>query len=243
MAKRSVLPARVTGWFTPARRGWLRKWTGRAVKAGVVVAVVLGLVTLGSNWWLRARADGHIFSVQTVPAAPVALVFGAQVYDDGEPSPFLAARLDIARQLYEAGKVRAILVSGDNMRHEYDEPTSMQRWLVAHGVPQQKVVLDYAGFDTYDTCARAIRIFGVKQAVLVTQSFHIKRAVTLCRHLGLDATGVGDDTMRQFRQPWTIGQTREYAAADKAAFDVLTGRDPVFLGKHETGVEDALAAS
>ena len=89
------------------------------------------------------------------------------------------------------GKVQAILVSGDNMRHEYNEPEAMQRWLVEQGVPADKVVLDHAGFDTYDSCARAKRIFGVERATVVTQQFHLARAVTVCRHLGIDANGVG----------------------------------------------------
>jgi vancomycin permeability regulator SanA len=178
-----------------------------------------------------------------VPAAPVALVLGAQVYPDGTPSPFLAARLEIARRLYESGKVRVILVSGDHMHWEYNEPGVMFRWLLAHGVPTEKIVLDHAGFDTYDSCARAKEVFGVTKLIVVTQMFHLPRAVALCRHFGIDATGVGDETMKQFHGPWLTGASREYGAGVKAAYDVVSGRRPVWLGRPETGVDDALRSS
>jgi vancomycin permeability regulator SanA len=207
----------------------------------LAAAVLAGFLTVaGSVLWVRSGADGHLFTEQSVPPAPVALVLGAQVDPDGTPSPFLAARLDLARRLFVAGKVRVLLVSGDNMRHNYDEPSAMRAWLINHGVPDKKIVRDYAGFDTYDSCARAIRIFGVHQLTVVTQSYHLPRAVMLCRRLGLDANGVGDDSVSQFRGPWLTNSTREYGACVKAVYDALSGRDPVYLGQHETSVEDAL---
>jgi vancomycin permeability regulator SanA len=102
-------------------------------------------------------------------------------------------------------------------------------------------VLDHAGFDTYDSCARAREVFGVSKAVVVTQSYHIDRAVTLCRRLGVDATGVGDDTVRIYREPWRNSVLRERGAVVKALADVLSGRDPVFLGPREPGIEAALS--
>ena len=167
-------------------------------------------------------------------------MFGAQVYDDGRPSPFLQARLVLAKQLYDAGKVRALLGSGDNSRTEYDEPGIMRSWLISHGVPERTVVADFAGFDTYDTCTRANKIFGVRKAILVSQSYHLPRAVTLCRHAGVDATGVGDETARINEDVWRAAVTREWLADGKAALDVVSGRDPVYLGRHETDIEDAL---
>jgi vancomycin permeability regulator SanA len=198
------------------------------------------LLVAGSVMWVRAGADGHLYTEQTVPAAPVALVLGAQVYPGGTPSPFLEARLDLARRLLEAGKVKVLLVSGDNMRHEYDEPTAMRAWLMEHGVPERKIVRDYAGFDTYDSCARAKRVFGVTQLVVVTQTFHLPRAVMVCRRLGLDATGVGDDSVSRYTEVWKNNSRREYGACVKVVYDVASGRDPVHLGRHETTVEDAL---
>jgi vancomycin permeability regulator SanA len=118
----------------------------------------------------------------------------------------------------------------------------MTSWLVAHGVPAGKVVADFAGFDTYDSCARAKLIFGVTRLIVVTQSYHIQRAVSLCRHLGIDADGVGDDSVRDRLVSWWRGTIREQGACVKAVGDLTVRRDPVFLGPHETGVEDALRA-
>jgi vancomycin permeability regulator SanA len=217
-----------------------RPWLRRAVVGSALAAVVALQIQAGADLWVRDKAAGHTYTEASVPAAPVALVLGAQVYDDGTPSPFLAARLDIARRLLADGKIRAILVSGDNRRHEYNEPGAMFEWLVARGVPTQRIVLDFAGFDTYDSCDRARRVFGVRQAIVVTQTYHLDRAVTLCRELGVDATGVGDDSVRIYRQPWRNSVVRERGAVVKAVFDVLSHRDPVFLGPHETGVDDAV---
>ena len=214
----------------------------RILTAGALATALVVLVMAAGGLWVGARSAGHVYSEASVPAAPVAIVLGAQVYDDGTVSPFLAARLDIARRLYAAGKVKAILVSGDHSRWAYDEPGDMEVYLVARGVPPRSVVLDYAGFDTYDSCARARRIFGVSRAIVVTQSYHIDRAVALCRTLGVEATGVGDDTVRIYHGPWEHSVVRERGAVVKALFDVVSHRDPVFLGRHEVGVEDAISS-
>jgi len=220
-----------------------RRWLRRVVVSGAA-AVLLGLLTMaGGEIWVRSAAHGHVYAEADVPAAPVALVLGAEVYAGGTPSPFLAARLDIAKRLLAAGKVRAILLSGDHGRWDYDEPGDMEVYLIARGVPASQIVLDYAGFDTYDSCSRARRIFGVHEAIVVTQSFHIDRAVALCRSLGVDASGIGDSTVKIYRGPWRNDVIRERGAVVKAVFDVVSHRDPVFLGRHETGVEQALRSS
>lgn len=225
-----------------AAAGW-RGWFGRAARFAVVAALVTLVAVVASVMWVRSGAEGHIFTEEAVPEAPVALVLGAQVYADGTPSPFLAARLDVAQRLLAAGKVQALLVSGDHMSWAYDEPGAMLRWLLDRGVPARKIVLDHAGFDTYDSCARASRVFGVHRAIVVTQTYHLPRAVMLCRRLGVDANGVGDDTVRRHRRPWATSSTRELGACVKAVGDVVSGRDPVHLGRYETGVDDALRGS
>lgn len=215
----------------------------RVLTAGALAAALGVLTMAGSELWVNSRAHGHVYPEAEVPAAPVALVLGAEVYPDGSPSPFLAARLDIARRLLAAGKVKAILVSGDHSRWEYDEPGAMEVYLAARGVPAGLVALDYAGFDTYDSCSRANRIFGVREAIVITQTYHLDRAVALCRSLGVDANGVGDDTVRIYTEPWRNSVIRERGAVVKAVVDVVSHRDPVFLGRHETTVEDALRAN
>ncbi|MET7748784.1 ElyC/SanA/YdcF family protein [Micromonospora sp. NPDC005367] len=217
-----------------------RRLVRRALLAAVVAAVLVGGGTVASVVWIRGGAEGHIYDEAVVPDAPVALVLGTKVDAHGRPSPFLTARLEIAQRLFEAGRVQAILVSGDNMNADYNEPGAMRRWLVDRGVPARKVVLDRAGFDTYDSCARAKRIFGVQRATVVTQSFHLPRAVALCRRLGIDANGVGDETAKRNARRWRVSSAREYGACVKAALDLLSGRDPVRLGPREIGVDDAL---
>lgn len=208
--------------------------------AGLAV-VLLGTVTVvGSVAWVDRGAHGHIYSFDGIPAAPVALVLGAGVQPDHQPSPFLADRLELARRLYAAGKVRAILVSGDNSTTHYDEPDAMRAWLVARGVPARLVVADYAGFDTYDSCYRATRIFGVTRAIVVTQNYHLPRAVSLCRHLGIQADGVGTGARQYGWTAWWYASFRDQLACVKAVVDLATHRSPVFLGPHEPGIDNAL---
>jgi vancomycin permeability regulator SanA len=202
---------------------------------GLAGIAVLG----GSVGFVRLTSAGHLHTPESVPSAPVALVLGARVFPSGTPSPFLAARLDLAHRLYRDGKVRAVLVSGDNLAPEYNEPDAMRAYLINAGMPAEAVVADYAGFDTYDSCVRSRRIFGVDRLVIVTQGYHLPRAVATCRALGLDATGVGDDSLRHTRA-WRRGAIRDQLACVKTVIDLVTGRDPV-LGARETSLDEALA--
>lgn len=216
---------------------WLRRGATALVSAGLLA----GAAVLGSVGWVRATASGHTYAdrdLADVPATPVALVLGAQVYPSGMPSPFLAGRLDLAKRLYDAGLVEVLLVSGDNGDREYNEPDAMRRYLVAAGVPADRVVADHAGFDTYDSCSRAQRIFGVDRLTVVTQDYHLPRAVATCRALGVDAVGVGDGSFRG-TEAWRRGSVRDQVACVKTVLDVVTRRDPV-LGARETSVDRAL---
>jgi len=112
---------------------------------------------------------------------------------DGRPTPALADRVWTAAALYKAGKVRKLLMSGDNRFINYNEPETMRQYALAQGVPDEDIVLDYAGRRTYDTCYRAEHIFGVQDAILVTQWFHLDRALYTCGKLGIDAVGVAAD--------------------------------------------------
>ncbi|MCW2882789.1 MAG: hypothetical protein JWQ95_6889 [Sphaerisporangium sp.] len=177
-----------------------------------------------------------------VPAAPVGLVLGAGLYH-GSPTPMLATRLDVAAELYHGGKVRALLLSGDNSRVGYDEPSVMRDYLIAHGVPGDVLVLDYAGFDTWDSCVRARDVFGVRRLTVVTQSFHLPRAVALCRTAGLDAFGVGDDSAVTWPGRTYIYAAREFAATAKGFLDsVVLKSPPVFPGPRETSLDRFLAS-
>jgi vancomycin permeability regulator SanA len=199
--------------------------------AGTVAAagVVVGSVAL-----VRGYAVGHLHREAAAPQAPVALVLGAQVYPDGTPSPFLAGRLDLARRLLEAGRVGALLLSGDGAAREYDEPEAMRAYLVAAGVSPDRMVLDRHGLDTYDSCVRAARAYGVRRLLVVTQSYHLPRAVGTARALGLDAEGVGDLPVRVSRA-WVKGWLRDQVACVKTVVDLATRRRPVLLAPDPTG--------
>lgn len=190
--------------------------------------------------WVQALSRGHITDAANAPHVPVTLVLGAGLTASGTPTPYLAARLDVAIELHRSGRTQVILVSGDNRTHTYDEPTAMRDYLLARGIPLDDVVRDFAGRDTYDSCARAQRIFGVDRLLVVSQGYHLPRAVATCRALGLDAAGVGDWRMQQaFPQLWRSYALREVAASWKTVLDVVIGREPV-LGEQETPVTDAL---
>lgn len=221
-----------------ARLGRLRTRRGQR---RTFQAVVLGSVlALAPSAWMYAVADERVRSVDEVPAQDVAVVFGAGLWK-GRPTPYLAHRLDAAAELYRAGKVKVVLVTGDNSRVEYDEPDAMRTYLTKRGVPDGRIVSDYAGFDTWDSCVRAKKIFGVDRAVLVTQGFHIRRAVALCQAAGVESYGVGVAEPRD--STWLYGGVRELVAAGKAAADAAFEPDPHFLGDQEQGVSEALAAA
>jgi vancomycin permeability regulator SanA len=188
---------------------------------------IVGLATLtGAVSFVRSTAAGHIYTPSDVPATPVALVLGAQVNPDGTPSAFLAARLDLAKRLYDAGLVEMIIVSGDHLAPEFNEPTTMRNYLIRTGLPKERVIADTGGFDTYESCLRAKRIFNLSRLIVVTQSYHLVRAVATCRALGIDATGVGDDSARRHAIAWWRGAIRDQIACIKTVIDLATRPDP-----------------
>jgi vancomycin permeability regulator SanA len=217
-----------------ALRGLLaRPWSPRAKRLAVALCALFLLGLFGTAWRLSrivARAErGAVFTVADVTPREVALVFGAGVSATGELSAPLADRVGVAAELYHGGKVRKLLMSGDNSRRTYDEVTAMKEHAVALGVPPQDVVLDYAGFRTYDSCYRARAIFDVHSAVLVTQRFHMARAIYTCSGLGVDAVGVAADRQRYRRARWYA--VREALARARAYVQVrITRPRPHFLG-------------
>ncbi|MBU3067630.1 YdcF family protein [Nocardia sp. NEAU-G5] len=220
-------------------KSWLRP--RRLLSIAAVAALAAVVVAGASIGWIRYRAHGLEYSTATVPSSDVALVLGAEIYPDGRPSPYVAARLDLGADLLRAGKVKALLLSGDYGHRDYDEPDAMRKYLVGKGVPADKLAVDYAGFDTYDSCSRAYRIFGVRRAIVVTQDFSVPRTVALCRSVGLETTAVGDHTQAHnltYDKCWV----RDQLAATKAIYSIVVQPDPI-LGRQETTVRDAMAAN
>jgi vancomycin permeability regulator SanA len=222
----------------PRRPRLPRTRTGqRRLVQAVMAACVLALLPAT---WLYASTGGLLRTTADAPRTEVAVVFGAGLWD-GEPSPYLAHRLDAAATLYREGRVEVVLVTGDNSREDYDEPDAMRAYLTRHGVPDGRIVSDYAGFDTWDSCVRAKKVFGVDEAVLISQDFHIRRALALCRAAGVTSYGVGVDDKHDVT--WYYGGAREILAAGKAALDAVFEPDPRFLGPKEPGVSRALAGA
>lgn len=165
----------------------MRVWLARV--ATVLLALLLLTVALPGGW-VFARFQGRIYDdLANVPPAPVAIVFGAGLRSNGEPSPLLADRVDAAIELYKVGKVSRLLMTGDNRQANYDEPSAMRRYAVARGVPADRITLDDSGLRTYDSAYRARNVFGITQAVLVTQRYHLPRALYLANWFGIDAVG------------------------------------------------------
>ncbi|MEV4172158.1 ElyC/SanA/YdcF family protein [Nonomuraea sp. NPDC049709] len=221
------------GKVRPTRKGLRRAYQG-LVLLSVLALAPMTWAWLGSSGH-RVMAEGREWLGQ-VPETQAALVLGAGLYA-GQPTPMLARRLDIAAELYHAGKVRALLLSGDNSRKEYDEPTAMRDYLRARGVPDTVMVLDYAGFDTWDSCVRARKVFGAERVTVVTQEFHIPRAVTLCRTAGLETFGAGDDSARRWASTTYVYAARELLATAKAFADALVlHSDPISPGPREVSL-------
>jgi vancomycin permeability regulator SanA len=188
--------------------------------------------------WFPKECEGRIFQRDALPAVQgPALVLGAGVHSDGEPSPVLEGRLETALDLYRSGKVTWILVSGDNRAQNYNEPQAMRKWLIKRGIPVQRVVSDYAGRRTYDSLKRAQRVFGVKRAVVVTSDFHLPRALFLAKGMGLDALGVGGDTRSMPFRSRAAFEIREFAARHMAVWDRWFPPDTM-LGPREPTPDD-----
>ncbi|MDN5727357.1 MAG: YdcF family protein [Propionibacteriales bacterium] len=214
---------------------------GLVVAGGAAAGLGAAGAILGTTAAVRLMAAPRIFQTHDVPEAPVAMVLGAQVFASGSPSAFLRGRLDIAHDLYAAGKVRAILVSGDNAPEHHRESSTMKQYLVERGVPPEAIVCDDFGSDTYDSCLRAKEIYDVKKLIIVTQTYHLPRAIVTARLLGLDATGAGDETACQYPKAWNPGVVREIPANIKMIIDLGRRRQPAHLGDPTDAVQTALA--
>lgn len=198
-----------------------------------LVTSLLGLVILTSFplvWrvLIQRYYATRIFEVSTVPRSSVAIVYGAAVLRNGRLSAVLRDRMDTAIHLYESGKVDKILLSGESRQTGYSEPLAMFYYAVQRGVPDSAIDLDHGGNRTYDTCYRARQEFGVGQATLVTQEFHLPRALYTCERLGIDAVGVIADQRHYRAERWY--KVRETAATLVALWDSLRLQPPAVIG-------------
>ncbi len=204
--------------------------TMRLLHLGLALTGALSaFVVVFSTRTLTSRYADRIYGMlDAVPERGVALVFGAGYWPDGTPSDVMKDRVEAAVELYRSGRVRTVLFSGDNRFPDYNEPAKMREYALGLGLPDGAIVLDYGGRRTYDTCYRARDIFGLREVVLVTQRYHLPRALYICEHLGLDAVGYVAD-----RRPYLYIRTywlREVPALWLACWQVWVTHPVPLLG-------------
>jgi len=197
--------------------------------AGIVGFLGLALPRLFTSLYAWQK----IYTVENAPAERVAIIFGAGLRRDGTPTTILRDRVKTGARLYFEGKTEKLLMSGDNQVVEYNEPEAMRQYALSLGIPDEAIVLDYAGRRTYDTCYRAKAIFGVKSALLVTQSFHLPRALFLCNTLGVKAAGVEANNFNYLKRSLFLWNLREQFATVTAFVDVFFEKPLPILGKAE----------
>lgn len=204
------------------------QWRKRLKQLSKICLTFVVVLVVFELWMIQAQSR-KIFSVDAVTDDwQVAIVPGASVLRSGQPSDILADRLLTALDLYTEGKVDLFLLSGDHGQDGYDEVGVMGKYLLSHDVPKEKIFLDHAGFDTYDTLYRAKTIFQAESAIIVTQRFHLPRALYIAEALDLPAIGVEAD--RQLYVKAALFSLREWPARLKAFLNVVTKAKPSYLG-------------
>lgn len=192
-----------------------------------VITAIIAVLILVLPIYVNYTVKDEIYNQSiTIPKKEFAIVLGAGVKKNGKPGSFLKQRLDDSVDLYNKGIIKKVLVSGDNGEKSYDEISAMNEYLVNAGIPQNKIFGDYAGFDTYSTMSRASKVFGIKDAVIVTQKFHLNRSVYLAQQKGIKAVGYSSSSKGQRKY-----FAREWFATIKSFFDCVISRKPKFLGK------------
>jgi vancomycin permeability regulator SanA len=191
----------------------------------------MGLGFLGINHYVERIGAKYIYSAQDVPKADTVLILGAYVLPDGTMSTMLEDRVMVGYGLYESDKAPKIIVSGDHGRRDYDEVNTMKDFLKNKGVAGQDVFMDHAGFSTYESLYRARDIFQVKKVIIVTQRYHLLRAIFVARSLGLEAYGVASDN-HDYGPVMINYEVREMAARNKDFWMVKAFKpQPTFLGE------------
>lgn len=201
------------------------------------VTIILGCLAFFSIAALRLAmilmTSDSVHTLENVPSKKVVMVPGAGLNSYGGPSAPLRDRLDAAIALYQADKVEKLLLTGDNSTVEYNEPGAMRAYALAQGVPEEDLVLDFAGRRTYDSCYRARNIFGLEEVIVVTQAYHLPRTIFLCENLELETVGVPVEQSRYIRSRYLFWNVREVFASLAAWTDVFIRRPLPILGEPE----------
>lgn len=193
--------------------------------------IILCLGIVSNNYWYVHNAKDRVYSkVNEVPKNKVGLLLGTSKYvAQGRVNLYYAHRIDAAVALYKAGRIEYILISGDNGNANYDEPTTFKNDLIIRGIPEDKIILDFAGFRTLDSVVRAKEIFGQHSYTIISQKFHNERAIFLADHLDVDAIAYNaKDVGKRYGLKIKV---REFLARAKSSLDVVFNVKPKFLGE------------
>ncbi|MBE6608220.1 MAG: SanA protein [Ruminococcaceae bacterium] len=202
-----------------------------------LICIFLGvsafLISLFINIFMIALTAGDIYEFDEIQSsdlsADCAIILGCQVLPSGHPSTMLRHRLETGAELYFSGKVKKIIVSGDHGADHYDESNTMKDYLIELGIPSEDIFMDHAGFSTYDSMKRAKEVFGVSSAVIVTQRYHLYRAMYIGKMNGIEIHGASA-SLESYGRQWYY-DLREYAARCKDFLMTLFNASPVFLGE------------
>lgn len=193
----------------------------------LVVFVISVIFTATIVTYISQTYNNKIYSsASQIAIQPTAIIFGARVYEDGSLSPLLADRVNGGVELYNKQKAKRLLMTGDNSKPHNGETDAMKDYAIKLGVPESDILLDYAGFDTYDSCYRAKEVFGINNAILVTQRYHVARALFICDSLGISVDGYGLEDFSKYPGLRFTYSLREYVASAKAWYDVVIAERP-----------------
>lgn len=197
----------------------------------IFAAVILTLTIVGINLYIVIKEKSRIVSLEEAAEfqADCIVVLGAGVRDDGSPTWMLEDRIKIGDKLYQNHAADKIIMSGDHGRENHDEVNTMKSYAMGEGIPSEDIFMDHAGFETYDSLYRARDIFGAKKVIIVTQEYHLYRALYIADQLGLDARGVTSD-LRFYSKKMAYWKFREYLARVKSFVKCITQPEPKYLG-------------
>ena len=196
----------------------------------LLISASVLFVIWGLHAYILNTSSSRIFhTMETLPPSHTVIILGASVHSDGKLSPILQDRVDTGLKLYNNGKVKRFLLTGDNRHSNYDEVNSMKNYLLDKNVPESHIFTDPAGIDTYDSMYRSRAIYEVPSAIVVTQQFHLPRTIFIAQYLGLNYSGFPADS-RQYKTEAGL-KRREKLANFKAIYELLIHQKPANMGK------------
>lgn len=210
----------------------IKKMVVKVILGLIILGIIMALTVLGINLYMKGKVSDNIITVEETADldADCIIVLGAGVRADGNPSWMLEDRIIIGEDLYETGASEKLLMSGDHGRDDYDEVNTMKNYAINDGIPSEDIFMDHAGFETYDSMYRAKEIFGAKKVIIVTQEYHLYRAMYIAESLGMETYGVSAD-LRNYSKMQYYRIAREWLARVKSFAKCITDAQPQYLGE------------